>query len=51
VENLTPLAQSIPEILALQHGVAANAGKNGPRKTKYEKIQTSFNVLFLHEIA
>jgi len=49
VENLTPLAQSILEILALQHGVTANAGKNGPKK--HEKIQTSFNVLFLHETA
>ena len=30
VENLTPLALRIPEILALQHGVAEHAAKNSP---------------------
>ena len=42
VENLTPLALSVPEILALQHGAAEDAVKNGPKKS--EKIQISFNV-------
>jgi len=39
VENLTPLAQSIPKILALQHGVAAKAGKNGPKKLSTKKFK------------
>jgi len=49
LENLTPLALRVPEMLALQHGVAEHAAKNGPKKTKSEKIQISFNLLFLHE--
>jgi len=49
IENLTLLALSVPEILALKHGVQENAAKNGRKKTKSEKIQISFNVLFLHE--
>jgi len=51
MENLTPLALSVPEILALKHGVAENAAKNRPKKTKSEKSQTSFNVSFLHKTA
>jgi len=39
-----PLALSVPEILALQHGAAEDAVKNGSKKTKSEKIQISFNV-------
>jgi len=39
VESLTPPAQSIPEILALQHGVAANAVKNGQKKLSTKKFE------------
>jgi len=46
-----PLALSVPEILALKHGVQENAAKNGRKKTKSEKIQISFNVLFLYKTA
>jgi len=42
---------SVPEILALTHGIQENLAKNGPKKAKSKKIQPSFNVLFLHEIA
>jgi len=44
VENLMPVDLSVPEILADKHGIVENASKNS-------KIQTSFNVLFLHKTA
>jgi len=39
VENLMPLALSVPEILALKHGIAENAEKNGPKKPSPKKFE------------
>jgi len=44
-------ATSAQRTIALQHGVAKDVVKNGLKKTKSEKIQISFNLLFLHETA
>jgi len=39
MENLTPLALSVPEILALKHGVAENAAINVPKKNWSKKFK------------
>ena len=47
-EKMTILVYCVSEILALKHGTAQNALKNGLKKTKSKNIQMSSTFLFIN---